>query len=215
MADVFYDALFTPADVSHQLVVPKRTVYSWLSADADGHRLVHRLPPERGSRVTIPFIGLVEVYVLRALHTELRFGTARTHAAVADLRARFGTEYALGNERIATDGIDLLVEYSDGEPARVHGRRIPVREFVTGYLGGIDWGDSGYATRLRLPRFPATAPVVIDSRINWGGPVLQRSNVPVSAIIDLFESGEPIAVVAGEYGLDEVEVQEIVRAELA
>jgi uncharacterized protein (DUF433 family) len=201
--------------VSHQLVIPKRTVYSWLSKDVDGQRLVHRVLPERRGRASVPFIALVEAYVLRALRTELRFSTARIHAAVSDLRAEFGTEYALGSKRIATDGIDLFVEYSDGEYARVHDRQMPVREFITGYLRYIDWGETGYATRLRLPRFSETAPVVIDPRFNWGGPVLQRTKVPVSAVIDLFKSGEPINVVAGEYGLDEGEVQEIVRAELS
>ena len=81
MVDVFNDALFTPAEVSHQLVIPKRTVYSWLSKDVDGQRLVHRVLPERRGRASVPFIALVEAYVLRALRTELRFSTARIHAA--------------------------------------------------------------------------------------------------------------------------------------
>ncbi|WP_245655441.1 DUF433 domain-containing protein [Nocardia coubleae] len=214
MVDVFTDALFTPADVARQLVIPRSTVYSWLSKDVDGHPLVHRVQPERRGRASVPFIAMVEAYVLRALRTELRFSTPRIQAAVAALRAEFDTEYALASKRIATDGIDLFVEYIDGEFARVHDRQIPVREFISDYLRYIDWGEAGYATRLHLPRFPAAAPVVIDPQFNWGSPVLERTKVPVSAIIDLFKAGEPINVVAGEYELDEQEVQSIVRAEL-
>ncbi len=214
MVDVFTDALFTPADVSHQLAIPKSTVYSWLSKEADGRPLVHRVQPERLGRASVPFVALVEAYVLRALRTELRFSTARISEAVAALRTEFDTEYALASKRIASDGIDLFLEFSDGEYARVHDRQIPVKEFITGYLRYIDWGDTGYAERLRLPRFPKSAPVVIDPRFNWGGPVLERTKVPVSAVIDLFKAGEPINVVAGEYDLAEEEVQAIVRAEL-
>lgn len=212
MVDVFQDALFTPADVSHHLVIPERTVYDWLSDQTPGGPLVHHVQPERRGRASVPFIALVEAYVLRAMRKELRFSTKRIRDAVTALREELDTPYALASKRLVSDGIDLFVQYSDDELARVGDRQMPVREFITDYLRYIDWGDTDYAARLRLPRFPDVAPVIIDPRFSWGDPVVERTKVPVQAVVDLWRAGEPIDVVAENYGLTDVEVEAICRA---
>ncbi|MCM6774949.1 DUF433 domain-containing protein [Nocardia sp. CDC159] len=214
MVDLFHDALFTPTDVSHHLVIPHRTVTSWLSDSAPGGPLVHRVPAERRGAANVTFIALVEAYVLRALRTELRFSKRRIREAVEAVRRELDTPYALASQRIATDGIDIFVHYSDDEFARVGDHQMPVREFIADYLRFIDWGGTDHATRLRLRQFADDTPVIIDPRFNWGSPVVERTKTPVKAVVDLFTAGEPIDVVAEEYGLREEEVEAICRAEL-
>jgi uncharacterized protein (DUF433 family) len=216
MVDIFKDPLFTPSEVSTYLKIPRSTVYYWLKSPAGGAPLVHQLPPERRGAASVPFAALVEAFVLRALRNELHFTKRQIADTVADVRDNFGTDFALASRRIATDGIDIFIQHNDGEFARVGDHQVLIRDVVGDYLRYITWAkDSEYASRLRLRSFNEdVAPVVIDPRFGWGAPVVERNKVPVRAIIDLWASGEPLAIVADEYGLTEAEVEEICRVGL-
>jgi uncharacterized protein (DUF433 family) len=177
--------------------------------------LVHRLRPERRGAASVPFAALIEAFVLRALRNELHFTKRQIADTVADVRDNFGTDFALASRRIVTDGIDIFIEHNEGEFARVGDHQVLIRDVVGDYLRYITWAtDSEYAARLRLPSFSDDAPVVIDPRFGWGVPVVERNKVPVRAVIDLWASGEPLAVVADEYGLTEAEAEEICRVGL-
>ncbi|WP_067660478.1 DUF433 domain-containing protein [Nocardia harenae] len=212
MVDRFKDALFTPGEVAHHLVIPPSTVYGWLADDAPGGPLVHRVEPERRGRTSVPFIAMVEAYVLRVLRTDLHFSKQRIRQAADELRREFATPYALASSKIATDGIDIFLQHSDGEFARVGDRQMPVREVIEGSLTYIGWDEDGYANRLRLRRFPDAAPVIIDPRFSWGDPVVERNKVQVQAIVDLWRAGESLDVVAENYGLTRAEAEAVCRA---
>jgi uncharacterized protein (DUF433 family) len=220
MVDIFKDPLLTPTEVSTYLKIPRSTVYYWLNANVAGapnHRtaLVHHLPTERRGGASVPFAGVVEAYVLRALRNQLGFTKRQIADTVTDVRVNFGTDFALASRRIATDGIDIFIEHNDGAYARVGDHQVLIRDVVGDYLRYITWEQNGdYAARLRLPSFSDDVPVVIDPRFGWGAPVVERNKVPVRAVIDLWASGEPLAVVADEYGLTEAEVEEICRVGL-
>lgn len=216
MVDIFSDPLFTPAEVSVYLQIPRSTVYHWLGAGTDGDvPLVHRITPERRGAASVSFAALVEAYVLRALRNELRFTKRQIVDTVTDIRAEFGTDFALASQRIATDGIDIFIQHNDGEFARAGDHQGLIRDIVGDYLRYITW-DTGseYAQRLRLPSFGDEARVMVDPRFGWGAPVLERNKVPVRAVLDLWASGEPLSVVADEYGISVVEAEEICRAGL-
>jgi uncharacterized protein (DUF433 family) len=166
----------------------------------------------------VPFAALVEAFVLRSLRNQLHFTKRQISDTVADVRANFGTEFALASRRIATDGIDIFIRHNDGEFARVGDHQVLIRDVVGDYLRYITWAplraDASYASRLRLPSFGDDAPVVIDPRFGWGAPVVERNKVPVRAVLDLWASGEPLSVVADEYGLSAAEAEEICRVGL-
>jgi uncharacterized protein (DUF433 family) len=216
MVDIFDDPLFTPSEVSRYLNIPRSTVYSWLAASSgDDVPLVHHLTPEWRGGASVSFAALVEAYVLRALRNELHFTQQQVKDTVTDVRANFGTDFALASKRIATDGIDIFIQHNAGEFARVGDHQVLIREIVGDYLHYITWDDrSDYAARLRLPSFGDDARVVIDPRFGWGAPVLERNKVPVRAVLDLWASGEPLSVVADEYGLSVFEAEEICRVGL-
>jgi uncharacterized protein (DUF433 family) len=214
--DIFRDPLFTPTEVSTYLKIPRSTVYYWLGASSAGNvPLVHHIAPEHRGAASVPFAALVEAFVLRALRNELRFTKRQITDTVTDVRDNFGTDFALASSRIATDGIDIFIEHNDGEFARVGDHQVLIRDVVGNYLRYITWARSSkYASRLRLPSFGDDAPVVIDPRFGWGAPVVERNKVPVRAVLDLWASGEPLAVVADEYGLSTAEAEEICRVGL-
>jgi uncharacterized protein (DUF433 family) len=214
--DIFTDPLFTPGEVSVYLEIPRSTVYSWLRVGSRGGApLVHHLPVNRKGAASVPFAALVEAFVLRALRNELGFTKRQIADTVVDVRETFGTDFALASKRIATDGIDIFIQHNDGEFARVGDHQQLIRDVVGNYLRYITWSrDTEYAAQLKLPGFSDDAQVVVDPRFAWGDPVIARNKVPIRAVLDLWAAGEPLAVVADEYGLTVPEAEEICRVGL-
>jgi uncharacterized protein (DUF433 family) len=214
--DIFKDPLFTPREVSLYLEIPRSTVYHWLHVGSRGGApLVHHLPVARRGAASVPFAALVEAFVLRALRNELGFTKRQIADTVADVRETFGMDFALASKRIATDGIDIFIQHADDEFARVGDHQFLIRDVVGDYLRYITWDDrSEYAARLKLPGFGDDADVVVDPQFAWGDPVVERNKVPIRAVVDLWAAGEPLSVVADEYGLTILEAEEICRVGL-
>ncbi|MEO3929571.1 hypothetical protein ABGB07_37800 [Micromonosporaceae bacterium B7E4] len=88
MIDRFAVPLMTPFEVSTHLQISERTVRYWLSRRAGGGPLVHSVRPERRGWPSIPFVALVEAYVLRALRN-LHLSPDKIQKAAAEIsRAR-------------------------------------------------------------------------------------------------------------------------------
>lgn len=206
--------LLTPLETAQHLDIPERTIHSWLSSKAAGKPLVHSVTPLRRGHPAVPFVALVEAYVLRSLRN-LRVAPAKISAAAADIRREFGTEYGLANRRIATDGIDVFVHYVDtDEMARVGDQQTPIRMVINDFLRYISWDDSDdpLPVRLTLRRFdPAVAQVVIDPRFAWGSPIVEPVKVRVDDVLGMWRAGEPVDAIADDYGLNVAQVETIVR----
>lgn len=212
MVDKFTDPLLTPRDVARHLLIPQSTLYYWLHEQADGSPLVHRIAPERRGWPSVPFVAVVEAYVLRSLR-DLKLTKKRIRHAAAEVRRVFDTPYALATKKIMTDGVDIFIEYAPDDLARASDGQRPIREVIEDYLHFIDWDTAdGFAGRLRLRRYPEVAPVIIDPRFGWGAPVVESSKVPVQAIVDLWFAGESLEAVAVEYDMTREQVEAVCRA---
>ncbi|BCJ56788.1 DUF433 domain-containing protein [Micromonospora endophytica] len=212
MIDKLHDALLTPANTARYLGIPRSTMYSWLAEKAAGEPLVHSVQPAKRGWPSVPFVAVIEAYVLRSLR-DLKLGKDKIRDVAAEIRNIFGNPYGLADRRIATDGIDVFVQYVDtDELARAGDHQMPIREVIADYLRYIVWDPSdAYPARLRLRQYPDTAQVVIDPRFGWGAPVVARTKVPVEAVVGMWRAGEPSEVVADEYGLTVDEVEAVVR----
>jgi uncharacterized protein (DUF433 family) len=212
MVDKFNDPLLTPKEVARHLLIPPATIYDWLREEADGTPLVHRVEPEKRGGASVPFVAVVEAYVLRSLR-DLRLTKRAIREAAATVRKEFGTPYALATKRICTDGIDIFVDYAEGDLARASDGQKPIRETLDGYLRYINWDtDDEFPQRLRLRQYSDIAPVIIDPRFGWGVPVVESTKVPVDAVVDLWLAGESIDDVAYEYDMTPKQVEAICRA---
>ena len=213
MVDRFTVPLLTPFETAEHLQIPERTIRNWLAQRAGDSPLVHSVKPERRGWPSVPFVAVVEAYVLRALR---QFGMSpdKIRSAAADIRAEFGTEYGLATRRIATDGIDVFVHYLDtDEIARAGDRQMPIRQVIDDYLRYIVWDeDDEFPARLTLRKYdPAVATVVIDPRFAWGAPIVEPARVTVDTILGMWRGGETPDVVADEYGLSVEQVEALIR----
>ncbi|MGH3515998.1 MAG: DUF433 domain-containing protein [Haloechinothrix sp.] len=212
MVDKFKDPLLTPSETARHLQIPRPTIYYWLREKANGVPLVHHVEPERRGWPSVPFVAVVEAYVLRFLR-DLGLTKKSIREAAAEVRREFNTPYALATRRVCTDGVDIFVHYADDDIARVKDGQRPIREVIDYYLKYITWDESDqFAGRLRLRQYSDVAPVIIDPRFGWGAPVVESTKVPVDAVVNLWLAGESIEQVAYEYDMTPEQVESICRA---
>lgn len=212
MVDKFHDPLLTPKETARHLQIPRSTLYYWLAEEADGAPLVHRVTPERRGWPSVPFVAVVEAYVLRSLR-DLGLRKHKIRDAAEAVRREFKTPYGLATKKIVTDGIDIFLDYADGDIARVGDQQRPIREVLDGYLRYIGWDSNDeFASTLRLRQYSDVAPVIIDPRFGWGAPVIESNHVPVDAVVDMWLAGDSLEEVAYEYDLTPEQAESICRA---
>ena len=164
----------------------------------------------------MPFIGFAEAYVLSAFR---RAGVPmqRIRPAVKVLASGIGIEHALASERLYTDGAEVLYDYAttehDEELRGLTVVRTGQRQFaeiVRDYLKRITYGGDGWASRLRLPAYQR-AEVIVDPRQAFGMPLVVRGSARVEDLVDRFVAGDALAEIADDFGVPEVEVEDVVR----
>ncbi|HEX3593167.1 MAG TPA: DUF433 domain-containing protein [Pseudonocardiaceae bacterium] len=211
VADRFATPLMTPKDTARHLRIPDSTLYYWLRERAADEPLVHRVRPVRRGAPSLPFIAVIEAYVLRTMR-EVGITKRRVRKIAEDVRRDYDTPYGLATKRFATDGIDVYLD-EDGALSRVQDGQRPIKEVIASDLRYISWDRAGnMPNRLRLRQYPDIAPVIIDPRFGWGSPIVESNRVPVDAVANLWLSGESIHAVAYEYDLNDEQVEAICRA---
>ena len=105
------------------------------------------------------------------------------------------------DEDAACAARELVVVRSD--------RRV-FNEVVEAYLRRLEFADDGYVQLIRLPAYEV-AEVVVDPARGFGQPIFARGGARLEDALALFRAGEPLAVVAEEYGVPRAELEDAVR----
>jgi uncharacterized protein (DUF433 family) len=209
-------AIFTVREAAAHLGLPTSTLRSWASpVGRRGGPLITRFPA-RGTEATVPFIGFAEAYVLSAFR---RAGVPmqRIRPAVDALSSGIGVEHALASQRLYTDGAEVLYDYAESEhDDELRGLTVvrtgqkQFAEVVRDYLRRIGYGEDGWAARLRLATYEH-AQVVVDPRRAFGMPLLVHGGARVEDLVDRFMAGDTLADIAEDFGVPELEVEDVVR----
>jgi uncharacterized protein (DUF433 family) len=207
--------LFTIDEAAHHLGLPRTTLKDWTCRQAGPAPLVHRVVnPSAPRAASLPFVAVIEAHMLRGFR-ELGLSAQGLRDSVARLRLRLDDEYALATRKVATDGVDLLIDMSrHGEPAewtRAIDSQAVIGEVIEDYLKFVRWEKDRYPDRLTLKTYQG-ADVIIDPRFAFGQPVLERQKVRVEDILDAFWAGEGYVTIAGEFGVRADEVEAVVRS---
>ena len=227
--DRFTAPLYTLKEAARYLDVPESTLATWAkgyrreSADRPPVTMepiltsVTRTSP-RGP--VIPFVGLAEGLVLTAMR---RSGVPlqRIRPALARLAEEFGVGHALASRRLFTDGAEVLYDYAetttDADASRAVRELVVVRsnqrvfnDVVESYLQRVEFDDAGYARLIRLPAY-AVANVLVDPARGFGQPIFARGGARIEDALAMFRAGEPLDVVAEEFGVPREELEDAVR----
>lgn len=213
MDDVrFSVGILDMSDAARFLEISRSTFHRWATGYERGGPLLHALPTApRTARV--PFIGVAEAYVLEALRTA-GVRPQRIRPALNRLQKEFGREYALVAQNLATDGIDVLWDFSrtsegEGLMAGATGQMV-MREIVEDYLRYVEWADDGYPAALHL-RSCQPSKVVIDPYRSFGQPFFEGSRARVQDVAAMLKAGEDPEVVAEEHGVSIDDVRTAAR----
>ncbi|GGL46369.1 DUF433 domain-containing protein [Planomonospora parontospora] len=223
--DRFTTPLYGIAEAAGYLAVPASTFTTWAFGyerrQRDG-RTVHGEPvitarrPGRPNQASVPFIGLAEGYALAAFR-QAGVPLQRIRPAVDALQRELGLEHALASRRLFTDGAEVLYDYAEHvgddstrELVVVRNNQRVFTEVVASYLRRVDFAVDGYAEVITLPQY-RVADVRVDADHAFGRPRFARGGAKLEDVIDLFQAGEPVDVVAEEFGLSRQEVEDVLR----
>ena len=230
--DRFGTPLYTVTEAARYLGVPTSTLRDWTHgyrqrkagrAEVVGDPVLSTVPSRRSQGPVVPFIGLAEGLVLTAIR---RGGVPlqRIRPAVQRLNDELGFEHALASRRLYTDGAEILFDYagaeSDSPGARAVRELVVVRngqrvfnDVVASYLSRVDFDEDGYARLIRLPAYEV-ADIVVDPHRGFGQPVFSRGGARLEDALAMFGAGEPLEVVADEYGIPPDQLEDAVRIAL-
>jgi len=228
--DRFADPLYTASEAGRYLGVPVETVRRWARSatvpptdmsNTGSQPVITALPSQRG-HAAIPFVGLAEAYTLRALRAA-GVPLQRIRPALANLDKELGLRHALAAQRLYTDGAEVLYDFAsataDADLASAakelvvvrHGQRV-FNPVVEDWLSQVSYAD-GYAQVLPLPGY-ADAEVVVDAGRGFGQPIFSHGGSRVQDALTMFDAGEPLEVVAEEFGVPETQLEEALRVAL-
>jgi uncharacterized protein (DUF433 family) len=181
-----------------------------------GPPLLHVLDGGDRRQAATTFIALAEAWVLWALR-EAGVRPRRIRPALQRLEREFGREYVLTAHELATDGIDVLWDFSrsrEGEGLIDAGTgQHVIREIVADYLQYLSWGSDVHPHQLRL-RHCEPSKVVVDPERSFGQPIFEGARVRMADVAGMLKAGEHAAVVAEELGVGIEDVRTAARVVL-
>lgn len=210
------------AEAAGYLRLPASTLRAWLV----GQRYRVRDQPKFFKPVIeiadkkdrqLSFINLVEAFVLAGIRREHEIPLPKVRKAVDYLRRTFSTSRPLADEQFETDGIDLFVEKMGSLIGATQEGQIQMRDIIRDRLERVHRDPKGVPEKIVL--FPArpdksgSADVVIDPRLSFGRPVLDRLGVRTAILAERFDAGDDIEVLAREYSAPPEAIQNAIRCE--
>ncbi|EHI13122.1 hypothetical protein [Mycolicibacterium thermoresistibile] len=209
----FTQGILNMADAARFLALSQPTFHRWAKGYERGEPLIHVIHGVPTRKANVSFIALTEAYVLAALRdagVQLR----RVRPALDKLQKEFGREYVLTAPNLATDGIDVLWDFSKSREGAglIEARtgRYVIREIVEDYLQYISWDSSEIPYQLVLRQWQP-AKIVVDLRHSFGQPRFGVSGPRVADVAAMLKAGEPGEVVADEFGISRDEVRTAAR----
>lgn len=215
---------YTLAEAARYLRLPAATLRSWVLGrqypTAEGSaefppliRLASRRPP------LVSFTNLIEAHVLQALRTEHGVSVKALRGALAYAEKALGIDRLLLRPELrAHAGKVFLDRYGELIELSASGQ-LAMRRLLDEHLKRIEWNAAKCPVRL-YPFLSAAAPsgeraIVIDPRIAFGRPVVQRKAVSTAAIAERIDAGESVEDVAADYDLARSEVEQAILYERA
>ena len=144
--DIYDDAMLSVADAATYLAMPASTLGVWKQTE-----VIHSLPSQRRGWPNLPFIAVVEAFVLRSLR-EVGFTHRKIRESADGIRHQSGDPYGLARPCVGHDGVDIFVEIGeDLFRARDHNQII--RDTVQDFTRCIEWNGDDPAAETEAVRW--------------------------------------------------------------
>ncbi len=215
---------YTLAEAARYLRLPSATLRSWvLGRDYPAVDGSTRFPPliRPASRrpPLLSFSNLIEAHVLRSLRTEHGVPVKALRSALAYAEKELSIERLLLRPELRAEaGKVFLDRYGQLIELTASGQ-LAMKQLFEEHLKRVEWDEAKFPVRL-YPFLSAASPsearpIVIDPRIAFGRPVVQRTGVSTLAIAERIDAGESVEDVAADYDLGPSEVEQAILYERA
>ena len=204
------------------LRLPVSTLRSWLlgqwyqvGGEPKLFKAVIDIADRKGRQLS--FINLVEAFVLAGIRRQHEIPLPKVRKAVDYLRRSFDSKRPLADEQFQTDGVDLFVEKMGSLIGATQEGQIQMREVIRDRLERVRRDPQGVPEKIVL--FPGrsglggSADVVIDPRLSFGRPVLDRVGVRTAILAERFDAGDDIETLSREYSAPAEAIQNAIRCE--
>lgn len=194
------------------LRVPQQTFHRWARGYKQGEPLLHVVGQEH-TRLPVTLIALAEAHVLEALR-DAGVRPQKIRPALAKLQRQFGRDYVLVAPELATDGVDVLWDFSKSEAGSglIAGdtNQGVIREIVEDYMTYIAFDDDGVPAELTL-RHWLPSKVIVNLQRSFGQPVFAGTGTRIADVAGMIKAGEDAETVAEEFGIDINDVRTATR----
>ena len=208
----FTEGLLNLAEAGRYLRIARQTFHRWARGYERGEPLIH-VRPTSAEGLPVTFIALAEAHVLDALR-EAGVRPQKIRPALEQLKEEFGRDYVLVARELATDGVEVLWDFSKTEAGRelIAGDtgQVVIREIVEDYMSYIALDADGYPLELEL-RHWLPSKVTVDVRRSFGQPIFAGTGVRVADVAGMMKAGENAETVAEEFGLEIGDVRTAAR----
>lgn len=207
---------YTVGEAAHYLGVPKSTMRAWF-AGQPGFRAVIR--PADPKTLGLSFSNLIEAYVLTAIRRRHHVALPTIRRGLDYLVRKLEAKRPLLEQQFETNGVDLFVDHLGQIVNISRDGQLEMAELIRAYLERIDRDAKGMPIKL-YPFMRSQPPreqprtVVIDPRVSFGRPVIAGTGIPTAVLAEQFKAGDPVPVLAKEYGAEEEAVWDAIRCEL-
>ena len=217
-------AAYTLAEAARYLRLPAATLRSWVlgrqypTADGSGQfpplmRPASRRPP------LLSFSNLIEAHVLRSLRTDHGVPVKALRGALAYAERTLGIDRLLLRPELRPEAGKVFLNRYGGLIELSASGQLAMHRLFAEHLKRVEWDSSRFPVRL-YPFLSAAAPsearpIVIDPRIAFGRPVVQRKGISTSAIAERIDAGETVDDIATDYELGPSEIEQAIVYERA
>ncbi|UYF92429.1 DUF433 domain-containing protein [Rhodococcus aetherivorans] len=206
-SDIRYTSPICTASQAARLAeMPVNTVRAWTRPTATRPAIVHTIENSQRGWPTVPLVGVIETWSMRALR-KAGIPMQKLTRVAEQLREELNDPYVLARPLLFTDGVDLY-RRDRGDLFRIEDGQQPIEQVIQNYLSRVELDDDREPKAFKISLTNGVE-LSIDPRFNAGRPSFERNRIPVFAVLGALRAGEPSAVVASDYDLSAEEVHAV------
>lgn len=195
--------LYDVGEAARLVDLPEQTFHRWAKGYSGGAPLLHMLDRDARRESSVPFIALAEAWVLNGLR-KAGVKPHKIRPGLDELKRQFGDEYVLMAPELATDGVDLLWDFSKttsgaGLIEARTGQQV-MRAIVADYLEYLNFGSDRLPVSLKL-KVAMPSEVEVNPNHQFGRPYFVGSGTRLADVANMIKAGEDVETAAEEHGI--------------
>jgi uncharacterized protein (DUF433 family) len=217
-------AAYTLAEAARYLRLPSATLRSWVlgrvyPTTEGGRKFPPLIHPASKQPPLLSFSNLIEAHVLRSLRAVHEVPVKAVREALAYAEKELSIDRLLLRPELRAEaGKVFLDRYGQLIELSASGQ-LAMRQFFDEHLKRIEWDRAKHPVRLypflSVVSSSGVRPIVINPRIAFGRPVVERKSIATSAIVERIDAGESVEDVANDYDLGKAEIEQAILYERA